>query len=78
MLKLAIMELVTPSFGLIVWQTMTFLSVIVFIVSWIMILRTNKLEAIQKIAWLIGTLFLPVIGPVIFFVKYSSFREVHS
>ncbi|WP_394801833.1 PLDc N-terminal domain-containing protein [Pontibacter silvestris] len=57
---------------------MTFLSVIVFIVSWIMILRTNKLEAIQKIAWLIGTLFLPVIGPVIFFVKYSSFREVHS
>ncbi|MBW7465836.1 hypothetical protein ABID22_001776 [Pontibacter aydingkolensis] len=69
------MELVTPGIGLIFWQTVILSGIPLFLISWIMILVTNRLDATHKIVWLIGTLFLPVIGPLIFFIKYPSFKK---
>lgn len=69
------MELVTPNIGLIFWQMVTFSGIPLFLISWIMILVTKRLDGTNKLVWLIGTLFLPVIGPLIFFFKYPSFKK---
>jgi len=69
------MELVTPSLGLILWQLIVVLSIVMFIVAWIVILITNKLGSTQKIVWMVGTMFLPIFGPLILFIKHSSFRK---
>ena len=69
------MELVTPGLGLILWQLIVVLSIVSFIFAWIVILITNKLGSTQKIVWLIGTMFLPMFGPLILFIKYSSFSK---
>ena len=68
------MELVTPGLGLIFWQLIMMLTIGLFIVVW-MILISKRLEPNQKIVWLIGTLFLPVVGPLIFFKRFSSFKK---
>ncbi|MCX2738396.1 PLDc N-terminal domain-containing protein [Pontibacter anaerobius] len=72
------MELITPGIGLIFWQLMTILSIPCFMVAWLLVLFTNKLNPDQKIVWLVSTLFLPVIGPLIFFVKYPFFKKANA
>lgn len=69
------MELVTPSLGLIFWQLIMILTIGLFVVAWMMILISKRLESSQKIVWLIGTLFLPVVGPLIFFIKFPSLKK---
>ncbi|WP_162427791.1 PLDc N-terminal domain-containing protein [Pontibacter pudoricolor] len=69
------METVTPDIGLIFWQMVIFSGLPLFLISWIMILVTKRLDATNKLVWLIGTLFLPVIGPLLFFFRYSSLKK---
>lgn len=69
------METVTPGIGLIFWQMVIFSGLPLFLISWIMILVTKRLDATNKLVWLIGTLFLPVIGPLLFFFRYSSLKK---
>jgi len=61
------MELVTSGLGLLFWQLIIMLTIGLFIVVWMMILISKRLEPYQKKVWMIGTLFLPVVGPLIFF-----------
>lgn len=69
------MALVTPGIGLVFWQTVLMAVIPMFLIAWIMILATNRLDATQKLVWLLGTMFLPLIGPLLFFVKYKSFKK---
>jgi hypothetical protein len=69
------MELNAPSASLVIWQTLMFSGVFSFIIAWVMILITNKLDATSKLVWLLGTLFLPIIGPLIFFLKFSFLKK---
>ena len=69
------METVTPDVGLIFWQMVIFSGIPLFLISWIMILVTNRLNSTDKLVWLIGTLFLPIIGPLLFFIKYPSLKK---
>ncbi|MBJ6117311.1 PLDc N-terminal domain-containing protein [Pontibacter sp. BT310] len=69
------METLTPNVGLIFWQMVIFSGLLLFLISWIMILVTSRLDGINKLIWLLGTLFLPVIGPLLFFFRYSSFKK---
>ncbi len=55
------MELLTPGYGLIVFQIIILTNLLFFIGSWIVILTNDKIT--HKIAWMMGTLFLPIIGP---------------
>ncbi|WP_414693405.1 PLDc N-terminal domain-containing protein [Ohtaekwangia sp.] len=64
------MELLTPGIGLLIWQVLIFVIAILFVVSWIIILRTKTLDSRDRLSWLLGTLLLPVIGPLIFLTKY--------
>jgi hypothetical protein len=69
------METLTPGAGLLVWQIVLPLAFVLWMAAWIMILLTRRLQAADKIVWLIGTLALPIIGPLIFLYRYSSFRK---
>jgi hypothetical protein len=60
------MELLTPGSGLL-FQFTVLTSLFLFILSWTIILANNRLESAKKLAWLLGTLFLPLVGPILFF-----------
>jgi hypothetical protein len=55
------MELLTPDLGLIIFQIIILINIVFFIGSWVVILINDKIK--NKIAWMMGTLFLPIIGP---------------
>jgi hypothetical protein len=69
------MERLTPEIGLLVWQILIFVMTILLVVSWIFILKTETLDSRDRLSWLLGTLFLPVIGPLIFLRKYLMIRR---
>ncbi len=68
------MELLTPGTGLIIWQLLVFLAVLLFLVAWIIILVSKKLDPRERLSWMLGTLFLPIVGPVIFFFQLARAR----
>jgi hypothetical protein len=68
------MELLTPGYGLIFWQIIVMLSSLLFVVSWVMILIDKRLDATERLTWMLGTLLLPIIGAVIYFVKRSRVK----
>ena len=69
------MELVSAQIGVIIWQIVMSFHVILFMTAWTMILRNSRLNAPYKLAWMLGTLLLPVLGPVIFFMRRRSFNR---
>ena len=69
------MELLTPSPFLMVWQLTMLVALILFLVSWVIILLTKKMGSSNKLAWLLGTLFLPVVGPILFLLRFRSLRK---
>lgn len=66
------MKLLTPGAGLIFWQVIIAAQLLLLLVSWIMILISSKIDPTRKIIWLSGTLFLPVIGPLLFLLSYRT------
>jgi hypothetical protein len=69
------MELLTPGIGVLLWQVLIFVIAILFVVSWIVILKTKTLDSRDRLSWLLGTLFLPIIGPLIFLTKFLMTRK---
>ncbi len=69
------MELVAPGTGLILWQTVLLTGILLFIIAWLVILMTNKLNATAKLVWMLGTFFLPIIGPLIFLIKFPFLKK---
>lgn len=67
------MELVSAQTGVIIWQIFIAFHVILFMTAWTMILLSSRLNAPYTLAWMLGTLLLPVLGPVIFFMRRRSF-----
>jgi hypothetical protein len=68
------MELLSPGTGLIIWQLFALGCTLLFIAAWVVILR-SKLDPTTKLIWMLGTLFLPIIGPVLFFLSHSSLKK---
>ncbi len=68
------MELLSPGTGLIIWQLFAFGCALLFITAWVVILRA-KLDPTTKLIWMVGTLFFPFIGPVLFFLSRSSLKK---
>ncbi len=67
------MELLSPGIGLILFQLVIGLQLLLLIVSWIVILINGKIDPTKKIIWLMGTLPLPIIGPLLFLLSFRSF-----
>jgi hypothetical protein len=70
------MELIMPGSGLVIWQILIFTNIILFVVSWLMILTTKALDSRARLSWLLGTLFLPILGPLLFLVKYVRMKRI--
>lgn len=66
------MELITPGWGLLLWQVLILITIILFVASWMMILTTKTFDSRDRLSWLLGTLLLPLVGPVLFFIKRRS------
>jgi hypothetical protein len=47
-----------------VWQIFAGISLLLFVISFILI--NKKLRDQEKILWLLGTVLLPILGPVLF------------
>ena len=68
------MELVSAPVSMIIWQMFMLLHVVLFMTAWVMLLGNSRLNAPYTLAWMLGTLFLPVLGPVVFFMRRRSFN----
>jgi cardiolipin synthase len=70
------MELLTPNLELLIWSLFALASLICFIIVLISILRTDFRNTHTKFAWLVVIIFLPILGPILFFVygKQSGIR----
>lgn len=68
------MELLSPGTGLIIWQLFAFGCAVLFITAWVVILRA-KLDPTAIFIWMLGTLFLPIIEPVLFFLSRSFLKK---
>lgn len=69
------MDLGTVSQLIMIWQSFILVALISFAIAWVKLLTSKSIESSQKLVWLLGTLFLPVIGPIIFFSKYSGLKK---
>ena len=68
------MELLSPGTGLIIWQLFTLLCTLLVIAAWVLIIR-SKHDPTTKLIWMLATLFLPILGPVLFFLSRSSLTK---
>lgn len=69
------MELLTPGFGLIIWQVVALLYIALLIASWIFILGSKVMTPTTKMIWLIGTFLFPIFGPVFLFFSAKKIRN---
>lgn len=63
------MQILNSDPGLSVFQIIVLTVVALFLVSMIVVLLNKQLDSNEKIIWLIGILFLPIIGPILFFIS---------
>lgn len=62
------MELLTPSAALILWMSLMLLTLLLPILAVISLLRSEYRDSTTKLIWLIAILFLPFVGPVLYFL----------
>ena len=60
------MELVSPAFGLLFWMIFSVSAVILPLIALIDLLRSHFVNH-DKLVWTIVVLFVPVIGPILYF-----------
>ena len=48
------------------WQVFAGISLLLFLLSFVFILINKKLHDREKILWLLGTVLLPILGPILF------------
>ncbi len=70
------MELLTPGYGLIVWQMLALLGSLLFLISWVMIFTAKNLNTTERLIWMLGTLLLPIVGPVLFLMKQLTAKTI--
>lgn len=61
-----IMNYNIPPILSLIWQIFAGISLALFILSFIFILIDRKLPDREKVLWLLGTLLLPILGPILF------------
>jgi cytochrome c biogenesis protein CcdA len=55
-----------PSVFIELWQLFAGISLIFFLVSFVFIMINKKLRNQEKLLWLLGTVLLPILGPILF------------
>lgn len=62
------MELLTPSAGLIMWMFLILLTLLLPILAVISLLRSQYRDSTTKLVWLLVILFMPLAGPVLYYI----------
>lgn len=55
-----------PDIVIVMLQVIGGISLMLFIISFVFILRNKVLSNLDKILWLLGTALLPILGPILF------------
>lgn len=63
------MDLMLPEWGLIFWTAIIFLMLLMvpMLVALVSILKNEFKDSAVKLTWVIVVIFLPVIGPIVYF-----------
>lgn len=62
------MEIFTPEIGLIIWQALQIIHIILFLIASIDILRSTFSKN-DKLTWFISSLIIPIFGPILYFTS---------
>ena len=60
------MALDIPSWLMLLWQIVGGVSLALFLISFVFILSNKELPNREKMLWLLGSLLLPIVGPILF------------
>ncbi len=66
------MELLTPGFSLLIFQSLILIPIVLFLVAVFMLLMNSKIDPTKKIIWLVGITLVPVLGPILLFMSYRK------
>ena len=61
------MEILIPEYGLIIWTVLSLATFIAMTVGIYSILTNDFKDSKTKLAWLIGIILLPIVGPLVYF-----------
>ena len=68
------MELLSPDNFLIVWSSFYLVMMLLVLISWTLILTSKTIDSTKKLIWLLGTLYLPVVGPILLFFSLTKLK----
>lgn len=60
------MALDIPSWLMLLWQIVGGISLALFLIAFVLILSNKELPNREKMLWLLGSLLLPIVGPILF------------
>lgn len=63
-LKLSVME---PGIGLMIWSLFSLCSLLLMVVAVNDLIKGHFKDTSLKVAWLVAVLFVPVLGPLLYF-----------
>jgi SNF family Na+-dependent transporter len=69
------MEILSPEYGLIFWTAFSLESFILMLMAVYSILTTDFKDKRTKLTWIIGVIFLPVVGSIIYFKSKRKLIE---
>jgi len=55
-----------PSWVMLLWQIVAGIGLVLFLISFVLIFANKELPYREKMLWLLGTLLLPIVGPILF------------
>ncbi len=71
------MELLTPDNFLIIWSSFYLVTILLVLLSWTLILTAKKIDPTKKLIWLLGTLYLPLVGPIFLFFSLKKLKHTN-
>ena len=72
------MELLIPEFGLLIWTVVTTVSVLLMLFAIYSILTTEFKDGRNKLAFLIGVIFLPILGPIVYLNNRKTLKKTNT
>jgi hypothetical protein len=69
------MELLSPDIFLIIWSSFYLVTILLVLLSWTLILTAKKIDPTKKLIWLLGTLYLPLVGLIFLFFSLKKLKH---
>ncbi|WP_194775841.1 PLDc N-terminal domain-containing protein [Pararhodonellum marinum] len=59
-------DVFTSELAWVILKTVSSIAFVLFLVSFVLILMNKRLQVRDKFLWLLGSLLLPILGPILF------------